>query len=46
MEIRFHFRDTTFLVDQNVIDVANLVIGRIIDILLVKIRHWCRLAAE
>src|SRR5271170_4529516 len=34
-----HGRDTTFLVDQNIIDVANLVIGRIIDILLVKIRH-------
>jgi hypothetical protein len=34
-----HGCDTTFLVDQNVIDIADLVVGRIINTLLVEIGH-------
>lgn len=32
-------RDTIFLVDQNVIDIADLVVGGVINALLVEIGH-------
>src|ERR1700693_3881451 len=31
----------TFLVDKNVINVADLTVGWIIDILLIEVRHGC-----